>query len=102
MATHSSVLAWRIPGMAEPDGLPSMGSHRVGHNQSDLAAAAALHIIFFMPEDAFETSYSADLVVTNSFTFCGSQKNPFCLCFGKVFRWVWMFKLTVVYFSFSV
>ena len=32
MATHSSVLAWRIPGMAEPDGLLSMGSHRVGHN----------------------------------------------------------------------
>ena len=31
-ATHSSVLAWRIPGMAEPGGLPSMGSHRVGHN----------------------------------------------------------------------
>ena len=31
MATHSTVLAWRIPGMAEPDGLPSMGSHRVGH-----------------------------------------------------------------------
>ena len=32
MATHSSVLAWRIPGKAEPGGLPSMGSHRVGHN----------------------------------------------------------------------
>ena len=32
MATRSSVLAWRIPGMAEPGGLPSMGSHRVGHN----------------------------------------------------------------------
>ena len=32
MATHSSVLAWRIPGMGEPGGLPSMGSHRVGHN----------------------------------------------------------------------
>ena len=32
MATHSSVLAWRIPGMGEPVGLPSMGSHRVGHN----------------------------------------------------------------------
>ena len=41
MATHSSVLAWRIPGMEEPDGLPSLGSHRVGHNWSDLAAAAA-------------------------------------------------------------
>ena len=41
MATHSSVLAWRIPGMGEPSGLPSMGSYRVGHNWSDLAAAAA-------------------------------------------------------------
>ena len=40
MATHSNVLAWRIPGMGEPDGLPSMGSHRVRHNWSDLAAAA--------------------------------------------------------------
>ena len=40
MATLSSVLAWRIPGMGEPGGLPSMGSHRVGHNSSDLAAAA--------------------------------------------------------------
>ena len=32
MATHSSILAWRIPGMEEPGGLPSMGSHRVGHD----------------------------------------------------------------------
>ena len=39
MATHSSVLAWRIPGTREPAGLPSMGSHRVGHDWSDLAAA---------------------------------------------------------------
>ena len=41
MATHSSVLSWRIPGTAEPGGLPSMGSHRVGHDWSDLAVAAA-------------------------------------------------------------
>jgi len=41
MATHSSVLTWRIPGMGEPGGLPSMGSHSVGHDWSDLAAAAA-------------------------------------------------------------
>ena len=41
MATHSSVLAWRIPGTGEPGELPSMGSHRVGHDWSDLAAAAA-------------------------------------------------------------
>ena len=40
MAAHSSVLAWRIPGTGEPGGLPSMGSHRVGHDWSDLAAAA--------------------------------------------------------------
>ena len=41
MATHSSVLAWRIPGTGEPGGLPSIGSHRVGHDWSNLAAAAA-------------------------------------------------------------
>ena len=41
MASHSSVLAWRIPGTGEPGGLPSMGSHRVGHDRSDLATAAA-------------------------------------------------------------
>ena len=40
MATHSSVLVWRIPGTGEPGGLPSMGLHRVGHDRSDLAAAA--------------------------------------------------------------
>ena len=43
MATHSSVLAWRIPGMGEPGGLPSVGSHRVGHDWSDLETAAAAY-----------------------------------------------------------
>ena len=42
MATHSNVRAWRVPGMREPGGLPSVGSHRVGYDLSDLAAAAAL------------------------------------------------------------
>ena len=41
VATHSSVPAWRIPGTEEPGGLRSVGSHRVGHDGSDLAAAAA-------------------------------------------------------------
>ena len=45
MATHSSVLAWRIPGMAEPGGLPSMGSHRVGHGWRDLAAADKYYMV---------------------------------------------------------
>ena len=40
MATHSSILAWRIPGTGEPGGLPSLGSHGVRHDWSDLAAAA--------------------------------------------------------------
>ena len=41
MAIHSSILAWRIPGTEEPGGLRSVGSHRVGHDLSDLGAAAA-------------------------------------------------------------
>ena len=49
MAPHSSTLAWKIPWVEEPGGLPSMGSHRVGHDWSDLAAAAAVlsHVLLF-------------------------------------------------------
>ena len=56
MVTHSSVLAWRIPGTGEPGGLPSMGSHRVGHDGSDLAAAAAGTILSALLSDTIETS----------------------------------------------
>ena len=52
MATHSSVLAWRIPGMGEPGGLPSMVSHRVGHDRSDAAAAVTKSVV----SDSFATS----------------------------------------------
>ena len=45
MATHSRTLAWRIPGTVEPGGLPCIGLHRVGHDWSDLAAAAAAWLI---------------------------------------------------------
>ena len=45
MATHSSVLAWRVPGMGEPGGLPSMGPHRVGHDWRDLVAATEVNEI---------------------------------------------------------
>ena len=44
MATHSSILAWRVPGTGEPGGLPSMGSHRIRHDWSNLAAAAAVRL----------------------------------------------------------
>ena len=59
MATHSSVLAWRIPGTEEPGGLPSMGSHRVGHNWCDLAAAAAAarRPVIFSFKICFEKGY---------------------------------------------
>ena len=65
MATHSSVLVWRIPGTGEPGGLPSMGSHRVGHDGSDLAAAApvavvvivAAIIMIFMMKPLYTTYY---------------------------------------------
>ena len=46
MATHSGVLAWRIPGTGEPGGLPSVGLHRVRHDWSDLAVAAYIVIIY--------------------------------------------------------
>ena len=51
MATHSSVFAWRIPGTGEPGALSSLGSHRVGHDWSDLAAAAA-YMCYFMKYQA--------------------------------------------------
>ena len=49
LATHSNVLVWRIPGTEEPGGLPSVGSHRVGHDWSDLAAAAAKNNLLWEP-----------------------------------------------------
>ena len=51
MATHSSVLAWRIPERAEPGELPSMGLHRVGHDGSDLAAAEKFYFIILKSHD---------------------------------------------------
>jgi len=83
MAAHSSVLAWRIPGMGEPGGLPSMGSHRVGHDWSDLAAAAAVteqqqsfysfqHIDFHILLDLYLfLSYCKFLKLSFSFYFIG-------------------------------
>ena len=63
MATHSIVLAWRIPGMAEPGGLLSMGLHRVGHNWRDLAAAAApTHHPFSDPPTEWPSSFQSTLL----------------------------------------
>ena len=66
MATHSRVLAWRIRGMGEPGGLPSMGSHRVGHDWSDLAAAAVewyTHIYIYIWTWAWKTCHLSSKIV---------------------------------------
>ena len=74
-SAHSSVLAWRIPGTAEPGGLPSMGSHRVGHDWSDLAAAAAVlplsPLSLLCPQLPSPTETTSLLFVSvNLFLFC--------------------------------
>ena len=82
MATHSSVLAWRIPGLEEPGGLLFMGSHRVGHDWSDLEAAAA-----------------ASLVHPEALTIggpCNNNKNFLFLCFT-----IWIEKQSGKILSFS-
>ena len=70
MATHSSVLAWRIPGTGQPGGLPSMGSHRVGHDWNDLATAAAAAFTLITSGGSYEefvlaiTSYIGLAIIT--------------------------------------
>ena len=74
MATHSNVLAWRIPWTEEPDGLPSMGSHRVGHDWSDLAAEV---LTFFYLLPLPPSSKPAIAVVS----FSHLTHSSFCLFF---------------------
>ena len=69
MATHSSVLAWRIPGTGEPGGLPSMGSHRVGHDWSDLAAAAAASVNIVFLGRQIPASYSTSFPESHAVFF---------------------------------
>ena len=67
MATHSNVLAWRIPGTEEPGGLLSLGSHRVKHDWSDLAAAAeiinSLDILETLTQLNLQKNYIAEQIL---------------------------------------
>ena len=73
MATHSSVLAWRIPGMGEPGGLPSVGSHRVGHDWSDLGVVYTyvFYVYFFPCQLIVFSLISLFLVLEGSFLLYG-------------------------------
>ena len=84
MATHSSVLTWRIPGTAEPGGLPSMGSHRVGHNWSDLAAAAAAgaHFTLGKIKGLFLTGPSHHSMRLFGTKKCPELQSIFCITWG--------------------
>ena len=74
METHSSVLAWRIPGTAEPGGLPPVGSHRVGHDWGDLvAAAAAAADVFLELSCFFNDSVDAGNLISGSSAFSKSS-----------------------------
>ena len=83
MATHSGVLAWRIPGMGEPGGLPSMGLHRVRHEGRDLAAAAVDTKIHIYSSPSVGLLYSQDCIhgfnqpCTVNSNICIEEKNPY-------------------------
>ena len=81
MATHSSVIAWRIPGTGKPGGLPSMGSHRVEHNWSNLAAATAAII--------HKTRLFKKVGITGiKYAGCRREGSRQCLC-GEQLGWEW-------------
>ena len=65
MATHSNVLAWRIPGMEETGGLPSMGSHRVGHDWNNLTEAAVQNILWNMSNHFYQLSLAYSKTLWN-------------------------------------
>ena len=77
MATYSSVLAWRIPGMGEPGWLPSMGSHRVGHDWSNLAVVALITVFLVLAivssffQNKHLQAHSTLLWQHNKNTLCG-------------------------------
>ena len=103
MATHSSVLDWRIPGTGEPGELPSMGSHRVGHDWSDLAAAAAVLSLFGLIIDFKLASkkvgtyffiYPTQNILFGIVIICSSEVCRFLL--GNWLDWVLYYRVAIV------
>ena len=100
MATHSSVLAWRIPGTGEPGGLPSMGSRRVGHDWSDLAAAAAGHVL--ISHSGFNLLFLDDktcralVCAVTDHSYCSACEMSIQLLFCPYFNLVGLFVFLVL------
>ena len=77
VATHSSVVAWRIPGTGETGGLPSMGSHRVRQDWSDLAAAAVYKTVWSQRELDINLSQAINKLISKLFSFLISKMGEF-------------------------
>ena len=92
MAAHSSLLAWRIPGTGEPGGLPSMGSHRVGHDWSDLAAA---YSPWGCKESDLTEQLSLSLCVTDSRSIHVSTNGPILFQYLWVISTVYMYHISI-------
>ena len=96
MATHSSVLAWRIPGTGEPGGLPSMGSHRVGLKQLSSLAAAFLSRNITKEYSPYLEEYSFTISLIKLFPLLTPLNPVYKLTSGRItsfkVRWIW-FKL---------
>ena len=110
MATHSSVLAWRIPGTGEPGGLPSMGSHRVGHDWSNTAAAAAAlslpsarsctgNCVYLLSRSL--SSDEGKRCVIHTTVLCGNTRDKLQILWsiGEEDDLFWLFTFFSVYFS---
>ena len=98
VATHSSVLAWRIPGTGEPGGLPSMGSRRVGHDWSGLAAAAVLYcacvvyICIYIPHLLYPLIYWWNRLLLILATVTNAATKIVWICLFRLmylFSWCW-------------
>ena len=90
MATHSSVLAWRIPGMGEPGGLPSMWSHRVGHDWGNSSSSSRQHIKkqrhYFVNKGPSSQGYGFFPAVMQVWMWEWEYKESYCCCFSCVER----------------
>ena len=92
MAPHSSVLAWRIPGTGEPGELPSLGSHRVGHDWSNLAAAGSVHktlCFSFLPSFTIALALVSPFLLTRAFAWRWNSLGPSTSAFlrGHITFW---------------